>query len=317
MRGLRRSRHPVPLLRMSLCLATPREPSDEAVAPLAEVPRFNHVKCAPAPALTPFVEHYWVTRWDRRGQKSRSAASLLDPCVHLQVQDGRASVMGVMRGTLRMRIEDVGCVVGVKFRPGGFHPFVQRPLIELTDRVVPAEDVFIAEDDDSASWAHALWDAVVACDGDAAAHAAVVTPQLDAYLCARLPARDEVAEEVADLVALIARSAALRHVGDLVTASGRSERTLYRLFARYVGASPAWVIRRYRLQSAAERLTASPPADVATVAWELGYADQAHFIRDFRATIGVTPGAYVDARRQSRQAPVASAAASRAAFITR
>jgi AraC-like DNA-binding protein len=28
----------------------------------------------------------------------------------------------------------------------------------------------------------------------------------------------------------------------------------------------------------------------------LGYADQAHFIRDFRATIGVTPGAYVQAR---------------------
>jgi AraC-like DNA-binding protein len=35
---------------------------------------------------------------------------------------------------------------------------------------------------------------------------------------------------------------------------------------------------------------------VRAVAWELGYADQAHFIRDFRATIGVTPGAYVQAR---------------------
>jgi AraC-like DNA-binding protein len=82
----------------------------------------------------------------------------------------------------------------------------------------------------------------------------------------------------------------------LVRASGRSERTLHRLFARYVGASPAWVIRRYRLRAAAERLTACPPADVRAIAWELGYADQAHFIRDFRATIGVTPGAYVQAR---------------------
>ena len=30
--------------------------------------------------------------------------------------------------------------------------------------------------------------------------------------------------------------------------------------------------------------------------WELGYADQAHFIRDFRGTIGITPGAYTRAR---------------------
>jgi AraC-like DNA-binding protein len=35
---------------------------------------------------------------------------------------------------------------------------------------------------------------------------------------------------------------------------------------------------------------------VRAVVGELGYADQAHFIRDFRATIGMTPGAYVQAR---------------------
>jgi AraC-like DNA-binding protein len=105
-----------------------------------------------------------------------------------------------------------------------------------------------------------------------------------------------MAERVADLVATIATNAELRRIGDLVRASGCSERTLHRLFARYVGVSPAWVIRRYRLRAAAERLTAVPPADVRVVAGELGYADQAHFIRDFRATIGVTPGAYVQAR---------------------
>jgi len=248
------------------------------------------------PALAPFVEHYWVTRWDRRGQPSRNASSLLDPCVHLHVQNGRAELMGVLRGTYRVRIEGEGCVVGVKFRPGGFYPFVSRPVAEWTDRVVPAEEVFDNAGGQHAPWARALSDAIVECRGDAAEHAAIVTPHLDAFLGARLPARDSTAEHVANLVALIATSADVRRVCDLVQASGRSERTLHRLFARYVGASPAWVIRRYRLRAAAERLTAHPPADVREVAWELGYADQAHFIRDFRATIGVTPGAYVQAR---------------------
>jgi AraC-like DNA-binding protein len=161
--------------------------------------------------------------------------------------------------------------------------------------VVPAEDVFDVAGG-HATWAHDLSDAAAECTGDAADHAAVITAHLDAFLGARLPARDLNAEHVADLVALIAASSDLRRVSDLVRASGRSERTLHRLFARYVGASPAWVIRRFRLRAAAERLTAFPPADVRAVAWDLGYADQAHFIRDFRATIGVTPGAYVQAR---------------------
>jgi AraC-like DNA-binding protein len=259
--------------------------------------RVNHVKCPPSAALARFIDHYWLTRWDRRGHPPRIAASLLDPCVHLHVQDGRAEVMGVVRGTFRMRIEGAGCVIGAKFRPGGFYPFVQRPTLEWTDRVAAAADVFDGAGGPHAAWARELTDAVVEGRGDAAAHAAVITTHLDAFLGARVPARDMTAEYVADLVALIAASADLRRLSDLVRASGHSERTLHRLFARYVGASPAWVIRRYRLHAAAVRLTACPPADVRAVAWELGYADQAHFIRDFRATIGVTPGAYVRAHR--------------------
>jgi len=280
---------------MSLCLG-PRTTASQPGAVSVAIPRFNHVKCAPSAALAPFVDHYWITRWDRRGHSPRTAAALLDPCVHLQVQDGDATVMGVLRGTYGVRIEDQGCVVGVRFRPGGFHPFVLRPVAEFTDRSVPATDVFGDAAGSTTTWAGELSAAALTCVGDAAAHAAIIAPRLDAFLAARLPARDPIAESVDELVRLIAREADVRRVGDLVRASGRSERTLDRLFARYVGASPAWVIRRYRLRAAAARLTASPPADVRAVAWDCGYADQAHFIRDFRATIGVTPGAYVQAR---------------------
>jgi len=282
---------------MTLCLGPRPDRAAPSPVPGEARPAWRgHVKCAPAPALAPFVEHYWVSRWDRRGQPPRLAAALLDPCVHLRIRDGRADVLGVVRGTFHERIADLGCVVGVRFRPGGFHPFVRQPATGWTDRTVPAEDVFRAVDGVPGDWARTVWDAAIGCDGDAAAHAALVAPHLDAFLGACRPARDADAEDVAELVALVAEDPAVRRVGDLARASGRSERTLYRLFLRYVGASPAWVIRRYRLRAAAARLTACPPADVRAVAWELGYADQAHFIRDFRATIGVTPGAYVQAR---------------------
>ena len=122
---------------MSLCLAT----RSQTPAPPPTGHPWRHVKCPPSPGLASFVDHYWVTRWDRRGLPPRAAASLLDPCVHLQIIDGRAHVLGVVRTTFRMRIEGVGCVVGVKFRPGGFYPFVQQSVARFTDRAVPATEV--------------------------------------------------------------------------------------------------------------------------------------------------------------------------------
>jgi AraC-like DNA-binding protein len=60
--------------------------------------------------------------------------------------------------------------------------------------------------------------------------------------------------------------------------------------------SPTWVLRRYRLLEAAEAVRGGEPVSWAEVAADLGYADQAHLTRDFRAAIGQTPAAYAQAQ---------------------
>lgn len=79
---------------------------------------------------------------------------------------------------------------------------------------------------------------------------------------------------------------------DVAAHHGLSTRALQRLFHRYVGAGPKWVLQRYRLHEAADRIAAGDRGGWAEVATDLGYADQAHFIRDFHALVGCTPGAY-------------------------
>jgi AraC-like DNA-binding protein len=120
-----------------------------------------------------------------------------------------------------------------------------------------------------------------------------ITPVLDDALAAVVPS------EVDPALALIERSIravdedpTLVRVGELAERLGLSARSLQRLFARYVGLSPGWVIRRRRLQEVALRATAGPPVDWSSLAVELGYYDQAHLIRDFTAAVGEPPARY-------------------------
>lgn len=71
-----------------------------------------------------------------------------------------------------------------------------------------------------------------------------------------------------------------------------SVRTLQRMTHRHVGLSPAAMIRRRRLQEAAQRVRDEPGVDLASIAAELGYADHAHLTRDFQAVLGIAPRVY-------------------------
>ena len=74
-------------------------------------------------------------------------------------------------------------------------------------------------------------------------------------------------------------------------AHGVARQTAFRWFRAAYGVSPT----RYRLEARARRawrLITTSRDDLAHIAAELGYADQAHMTRDVRALTGRTPGAW-------------------------
>jgi transcriptional regulator GlxA family with amidase domain len=73
--------------------------------------------------------------------------------------------------------------------------------------------------------------------------------------------------------------------------AGASPRNLGRLFEQFVGMSPKRFARVVRVQAALRRLGADPDTPLATLALELGYADQAHLTRELRALTGARPSA--------------------------
>lgn len=114
----------------------------------------------------------------------------------------------------------------------------------------------------------------------------------EAFLRERLPEWDENIVTVNRVVDLIAADREITRVADVAGRLHLNKRTLQRLFYRYVGVGPKWVIRRYRLHEAAHRLADGEAVDWPEMALDLGYFDQAHFIKDFKAIVGMPPAEY-------------------------
>jgi AraC-like DNA-binding protein len=78
----------------------------------------------------------------------------------------------------------------------------------------------------------------------------------------------------------------------LARASGYTSRHLSRVFSHHVGVSPKRFARLARFQDLVAHVRHHRcPSGWARLAWELGYSDQAHLIRDVRHFAGATPAA--------------------------
>jgi AraC-like DNA-binding protein len=241
---------------------------------------FDLDRFAPSEDLQGFVLRYWMVTWDVPEETPYTQETLPYPCVNLAVERGRSGIFGVNTRRFQAELAGAGRVFGIKFHPGGFYPFYRRPVAALTDRVIGLESCFGAA---GLEYEHAMLgcttpEAMIEC--------------AEEFLRIRLPPPDDTVTMIHRVVELIASDRTITRADQAADYAGVSQRTLQRIFAQYVGVSPKWVIRRYRLLEAAHQLANTASIDLPDLAQELGYFDQAHFSNDFRATVGSTPAEY-------------------------
>ena len=199
-----------------------------------------------------------------------------------------------------------GVSVGVRFRPGHGGPALALPLSELRDKRVALADVLSAAAGAGSALAvrrasaelgaTALAGGGLAGDrlvGDRDTPARALSLVLD--LAGRLIADQEPDPAIAR-AALLFRDPAAR--AEVVAAeTGLSERQFRRRFHAAAGYGPKTLHRVLRFQRFVRALDAAGGGlDLATVAAEAGYADQAHLTRECRALTGMTPTALAATR---------------------
>lgn len=233
----------------------------------------------PSAELAAYVEQYWYVTWDLRGQKAHLQENIPHPCVNMVFEKNKSRIMGLVSKMYQYKMVDQGAIFAVKFHPGGFYPLYKKSIAQITDQTRPLTDIF-------SHAADTLIDSVLtATDLDSKIH--IVENAL-------LNLSTKPAPFLASLMAII-KAIETKHnitkTADICRQFSISSRTLQREFNRYLGISPKWVIRKYRMHQALSEFE-NDTGNWQQLVSNLGYFDQAHFIRDFKAMTGVTPGKY-------------------------
>ncbi len=235
----------------------------------------------PAPEeLDGLIQWFWIPRWNLAPGRSSRQELLPFPASNLVVQPEGVSLAGPTTGASHRDLRGSGWAVGALLRPAGLASLCAEP-----HRIRNAELPFDAPELHRGT---AL--AMASEDEDAGRQQAVEN-------CARW-ARERLAPIDANgalanaMEELIATDPTIVGVAQVARQLGLSTRSVQRLARRYIGLTPLAVIRRYRLQEAAQRLRDDPSVTIAQVAADLGYADHAHLTTDFRTVLGLTPNRY-------------------------
>ena len=242
--------------------------------------------------LADLLQWYWVPVWSVPPGRRSEQRVLQYPCALIVVTEAYARFYGVVTGLSSTELEGDGWAVGSLLQPAAGWLVAGRPMSELTDAHVELEELLGAGGGARAAAVRPPWGGRGADGGSDPEVQVRATDPVSAFLREHLPVDDE-GRLVNELVALVESDERLVRVAQLAEAAACSERSLQRLLRRRLGLTPKWLIQRRRLQDLSLRLRERTAGEtLASLAADLGYADEAHLVRDFRTVTGWTPAQF-------------------------
>lgn len=253
----------------------------------------HYAEYTPLPVLAPFVDRLWTLE---------GHASMLGGALQPVLPDGRPELIlhlgdqfervhldgreerqndllfaGQMTSQLVLRPTGAIRVLGIRLEPFGAAALFRVPQFELAGMTLDLGAV-------SAPLARALRQV----QETASSLADVAASAQDALVPFVMQSRPD--PRIRHAVAEIKRLRGSVSVDRLAECTGLTRRHLERQFQQQVGVGPKRLARITRFQRAVQLLEGLDCSQRGTVtAAACGYADQAHFIRDFRALAGCPP----------------------------
>ena len=237
----------------------------------------------PDTPLANLVEQYWLVNWQLKNGQEHVQRNLPDPNFHLTFDGQGVKLIGPVSKVYEYPMAASGFVIGVKFNAGALNVLLNGPASDYVDRELSASKYFGSGVTD-----------IFETGADALTDETIVSV-LNKFLVHFAEPVTAKQTQVAKLLDCIKNSGEIYTVASLAQRADLSVRTLQRLFNQYIGLSPKWLLRKYRLHDALAALETNT-LKMVELATQLEYADQSHLIRDFKDMLGMSPAQYLSDR---------------------
>lgn len=251
----------------------------------------NIEKFIPSPQLRPYIKQYYLVEGDF-GKKATDvffADGCLEIVFNLEVDFYRnnkkepwAKVIGQITQPLHVKATGKGKSFGIWFYPHGFSQFSKIPASELTNTAVPLDLIFDTDFIDAVGNRLVNDNITELINGVNTHFEGLLTDGTKTL-------KDSVAQHA---VQRLIHSDEELSLNELAAACNISHRYLQKIFLERIGLSPKQFQRVTQFQQALDRLNSPSHNSLTTVAYDAGYFDQSHFIREFKRFTGFAPSQY-------------------------
>ena len=246
----------------------------------------------PSAELQPFIKCFWSLDGDAEPDPTRQRI-VPDGCMELIfhygdryrqfLEDGSNIIQPVsfLFGQITNYIEiaptGITGLVAARFQPGGFTPFLTGPISRFDNKATELQHVF--------GDAGTQLESAVLTAPDTKERIGVI----EAFLINAYTSSITIDRVTSDCVDLITRSKGQLSADAVAGHVNINRRNMERRFRTMIGMSPKQLSRVIRLQDALRKLEQKNYTSLTSLAYDNGYYDQAHFIREFREFTGISP----------------------------
>ena len=249
----------------------------------------------PPNELRPFIKCFWTLESTANENPSRQRV-VPDGCMEMifhygdlyrqYLEDGssliqpKSFVFGQITRFLEIEPTGKTGIISARFLPEGLLPFIQIPVVELENKAVGLNKLF-------GDAGRKLEEDVLKDDSNIKRIEIIKN-----FLLSHLQHPHTIDNITKSCVEVILQSQGQLNLVDLADKHNINRRSLERKFTSAIGMSPKQLTKVIRLQAAIKMLEKKQFTSLTSLAYENGYYDQAHFIRDFKDFTGVSPKSF-------------------------
>lgn len=193
----------------------------------------------------------------------------------------KAWISGMQTGCITISAHEQSEMLVIQFKPAGAYPFLQVPVSKLNDKILSAEEIVGEE---------------ILTLRENLLYKKTPDEKLelaDRWLKSRF---DEAKEPPNELLMVLSglQKEPVSHLSRIVEKYPNTQKHLIDQFKKYVGLTPKIYQRILRFNEILQKIRDKQQITWAEVAYQCGYSDQSHFIKEFNHFSGFNPQEFID-----------------------